>query len=98
MMPPMGGMGGAGAAGGSGPGGPGGNSRPRERKRDNDKTPGLPALLSGKAGTSSPYAFTRSRAVEWDTPATVQLIDEDLWQVDNKPVVDEQAPVRRVRR
>ena len=104
MMPPMGGMGGA-AAGmggrGGGPGGPGGLSRPRERRRDNGPTPGLPGLLTGKAGAADAGAFRRRRSQESDIPSTVQLIDEDLWQVEDKPaaVVEQPAaPVRRLRR
>lgn len=103
MMPPMGaGMGGA-AAGlggsGGGPGGPGAVSRPRSRKRDDGPTPGLPAMLSGKAGGKNTFAFSsRSRSVESDVPTTVQLIDEDLWQVDeNARAAEQPAPVRRVR-
>lgn len=104
MMPPMGGGMGAAAAGlgggGGGPGGPGGLSRPRDRKRDNGQTPGMPGLLSGKAGKADQNAFRRNRTVESDIPTTVQLIDEDLWQVEEKApaVVDQPAPVRRVRR
>jgi hypothetical protein len=109
MMPPMGGAGmGAAAGGGSGGGpGPGGVQRPgngRRRDRDGGPTPGMPVALSGKAGRFDPHAFSvRSRAVESEhDPSTVQLIDEDLWQVSDTapaPVVGEQqAPVRRVRR
>jgi len=100
MMPPTG-MGGAGGSGG-GPG-PGAASRPGGNNRNRRKevvTPGLPVMLSGKAGMADVNAFTgrgRKQVAESDVPTTVQLIDEDLWQVEQKPAADEQvvAPVRR---
>jgi hypothetical protein len=98
MMPPMGMGGGAGSGGGPGSGAA---SRPGSNKnrRKEVVTPGLPVMLSGKAGMADMNAFAgrgRKQVVESDVPTTVQLIDEDLWQVEQKqvdePVV---APVRR---
>ena len=82
MMPPMGGA----AAGGGRGGGPGSGAaqRPGRNRRRDEPTPGLPAVLSGKAGKADLHAFTartRATAPESDVPTTVQLIDEDLWQV-----------------
>ena len=99
MMPPMG-MGGGGAGAGGGPGS-GTASRPGNNKnrRKEVVTPGLPVMLSGKAGMADMNAFAgrgRKQVAESDVPTTVQLIDEDLWQVEQKPA-DEAvvAPVRR---
>jgi hypothetical protein len=101
-MSPMG-MGGTGAGGGAP--GSGAVSRPSGNNRNRRKevvTPGLPVMLSGKAGMADMNAFAgrgRRQAQESDVPTTVQLIDEDLWQVEQKPVADEQLvapPVRRV--
>lgn len=94
MMPPMGGMGGMG--GGSGPGS-GAAARPTSNNKNRRKevvTPGLPMMLSGKAGQADMNAFTgrgRKRAEESDVPTTVQLIDEDLWQVEQKPPAEERV-------
>jgi hypothetical protein len=103
MMPPMGGMGAA-ATGGSGGGpGPGAVQRPGNgRRRPGDPAAGMPSMLRGKAGKKDPHTFvTRSRTAESDIPTTVQLIDEDLWQVERAAgdpgTVIEQAPVRRAR-
>jgi hypothetical protein len=59
-------------------------------------------MLSGKAGQADMNAFAgrgRKQVAESDVPTTVQLIDEDLWQVEQKPAADERvvapAPVRR---
>jgi hypothetical protein len=86
MMPPMGGMGaGMGGGGSAGPGS-GAAQRPvNGRPRGDGRTPGLPPVLSGKAGKADANAFAaraRRSTVETDVPTTVQLIDEDLWQVD----------------
>jgi hypothetical protein len=87
MMPSMGaGMGGSVAAGGfPGPG----LARRKRRNGDDDEppTPGLPAVLSGKAGLPEAFRFTQGRRTESDAPGTVQLIDEDVWH-------EEQAPAR----
>jgi hypothetical protein len=101
MMPPMGMGGGMGAGGGPGSGTA---SRPtgagRNNRRKDVVTPGLPVMLSGKAGWADVNAFAgrgRRQAEESDVPTTVQLIDEDLWQIEQKPAADERvaAPVRR---
>jgi hypothetical protein len=101
-MSPMG-MGGTGAGGGAP--GSGAASRPSGNNRNRRKevvTPGLPVMLSGKAGMADMNAFAgrgRRQVQESDVPTTVQLIDEDLWQVEQKPVTDERLvapPVRRV--
>jgi hypothetical protein len=97
MMPPMGGVG---AGSGGGPGQAPGAARqsPTGRRRGPDNpTPGLPALLSGKAGKANPQAIPArsrpSRSREADLPTTVELIDEDLWQV--KEHADRPARIRR---
>ncbi|MGH3762641.1 MAG: hypothetical protein ACRDTB_33490, partial [Actinophytocola sp.] len=103
FIPPVGaGLGGTGAGGGRG-GGPGSGAvrRPGGRGRPAGPPPGLPAALSGKAGRKDPHGFTprvRQPAVESDVPSTVQLIDEDLWQVAEKtpdPVVAADPPPTR---
>ncbi len=90
MMPPMGAAGaGAGLGGGGGTPGSGAAKRAapgRGRARDG-RTPGLVGPLSGKAGKADPNAFAarnRRDAEESDIPSTVQLIDEDLWQVEHR--------------
>src|SRR6476469_5376100 len=89
-MSPMG-MGGTGAGGGAP--GSGAVSRPGRNNHNRRKevvTPGLPVMLSGKAGMADMNAFVgrgRRRAQESDVPTPVQLIDEDLWQVEQKPAV-----------
>lgn len=89
MMPPMGGMG-AGMGGGGGSGsGSGAAQRPiNGRPRNDGRTPGLPPVLSGKAGKADANTFAvrnRRSTIETDVPSTVQLIDEDLWQVGDRP-------------
>lgn len=87
MMPP-GGMG----AGGNGRGGKPGTTpvRPngRGRNRQTGETPGVPVGLRGKAGKGTAGAFpsvpanTRRRQ-DKDQPAeTLQLLDEELWKVE----------------
>ena len=90
MMPPMGAAGaGAGIGGGGGTPGSGAAKRAapgRGRARDG-RTPGLVGPLSGKAGKADPNAFAarnRRETEESDIPSTVQLIDEDLWQVEQR--------------
>jgi hypothetical protein len=102
MMPPMGGMGGMGGGPGGGGPGSGAASRPTSKNRRKEVvTPGLPVMLSGKAGMADMNAFAgrgRKQVVESDVPTTVQLIDEDLWQVEQKPAAEERVvapPVRR---
>ena len=49
-------------------------------------------MLSGKAGQADMNAFAgrgRKQVAESDVPTTVQLIDEDLWQVEQKPAAEE---------
>jgi hypothetical protein len=97
MVPPMAGAG-AGMAGRGGGPGSGAATRPGPARRRDGRTPGLPAVLSGKAGKANPDAFTvrrRQAAAESDIPTTVQLIDEDLWQVEQAPAMDQ--PPRRAR-
>ncbi|GAB3460369.1 hypothetical protein [Actinophytocola sediminis] len=100
MMPPMG-MGAGGAGGGPGAGtGSRASGNGRNNRRKDVVTPGLPVMLSGKAGWADVNAFAgrgRRQTEESDVPTTVQLIDEDLWQVDQKPAADERitAPTHR---
>ncbi len=92
MMPPMGAGMGASAGGGGIPG-PGAARRKRRDGGGNGNgggdgeppTPGLPAVLSGKAGLPDAFRFTRGRRTESDAPGTVQLIDEDVWQEEQSP-------------
>lgn len=100
MMPPMGMGGGGGAAPGSGatsrPGGTG-----RRERRGYDATPGLPTALSGRAGRADAHAFAvrpRRAAAESDLPTTIEVVDEDLWQVAEDPAVEQPAPTRRTPR
>jgi hypothetical protein len=105
-MAPMSGLAGAGGAGsGGGTPGSGALQRPspgRGPRRTNP--PGLPAALRGKAGRTDPAAFAplartvrRDRA---DDPTTVELLDEDLWQVGDQgaPRLEPPAPPRRLAR
>lgn len=97
MVPPMGAAG-AGMGGRTGGAGSGAVTRPGQARRRDGRTPGLPAVLSGKAGKANPDAFTvrrREAAAESDIPTTVQLIDEDLWRVEQAPAMDQ--PPRRTR-
>ncbi|MEV8440684.1 hypothetical protein AB0425_25155 [Actinosynnema sp. NPDC051121] len=99
MMPPMAGAGmhpgGSGGVPGSGAAPRQGNSRTR---RKDGGTPGLPSMLSGKAGKADQVSFAvrDRRAPKPDVPATAQLVDEDLWRVDQW-VDDEQRPAGRTR-
>jgi hypothetical protein len=69
--------------------------------RSGDRGPNRPRR---KAGKVDPMAFVARRQVaDSDVPTTVQLIDEDLWQVPDKapgPVVggDQPTPAPRMRR
>lgn len=85
MVPPMaGGMGMRGVAGGGAPGP--GLARRTHRDDDDPPTPGLPAMLSGKAGLPDAFRYTSAnRAEDSDAPGTVQLIDEDLWHDEAPP-------------
>ncbi|GAA3768278.1 hypothetical protein GCM10022225_63500 [Plantactinospora mayteni] len=96
MMPPMAGAG-AGVGGGGGPGS--GAARPAGAGRGHgprNPTPGMPALLSGKAGKGSPHAIPpRPRLIQkTDAPATVELIDEDMWQVSERRTEESRPPAR----
>jgi hypothetical protein len=101
MMPPMGMGGGAGMGSGGAPGSGAATRASNNKNRRKDVvTPGLPVMLSGKAGQADLNAFAgrgRKQVEESDVPTTVQLIDEDLWQVEQKPAAEEPvvAPVRR---
>ena len=80
FVPPMAGAG-IGAGGSGTVLGAGGSRRPTRRADEDEDTPtpGLPVLLSGKAGMADPYAFTaRQHADTQDAPSTVQFIDEEL--------------------
>lgn len=101
MMPP--GAGGMGAGGGGKPGksGAAGTIRPAGRKRDrqSEETPGVPAGLRGKAGKDLPGAFpavpTSTRRRQEKAPAeTLQLLDEDLWKVEEPDTAPPTQPRR----
>jgi hypothetical protein len=87
MMPMMGGA--ALGAGGSTAGVGSGLARRPVRGTDDEDTPtpGLPAMLSGKAGLADPFALAvRQRgSAAPDAPATVEFIDEDLWRAAQAP-------------
>jgi hypothetical protein len=88
MMPPMMGAGAPGAGGGGKPGSGATRRPPAGRGRATASTPGLPALLSGKAGrteaTPVPVRSHRERTDRTvEPPIAVQVVDEDLWRVDD---------------
>ncbi|MFI5736312.1 hypothetical protein ACIA49_39725 [Kribbella sp. NPDC051587] len=97
MMPPMGG-----AGAGDGRNGKGAPIRPVGRKRDrrDEETPGVPVGLRGRAGKDLPGAFpavpanTRRRQDSGPAAETLQLLDEELWQVDEAEVAAPQATPR----
>ncbi len=98
MMPPMGGAG----AGGGGRNGKGSPLRPvgRRRERRDEDTPGVPVGLRGRAGKDLPGAFpavpanTRRRQDSGPSAETLQLLDEELWQVDETEAAAPQATPR----
>ncbi|MET7282297.1 hypothetical protein ABZS29_28975 [Kribbella sp. NPDC005582] len=98
MMPPMGGAG----AGGGGRNGKGSPLRPvgRRRERRDEDTPGVPVGLRGRAGKDLPGAFpavpanTRRRQDSGPSAETLQLLDEELWQVDETEATAPQATPR----
>jgi hypothetical protein len=103
MMPP-GAMGGAGGGGRGGKPGAGA-IRPVNRKRRSadDETPGVPIGLRGKAGRSLPGAFpmpaatNRRRKDERERPAeTLQLLDEELWKVEEAEAAEQQKRAGRL--
>jgi hypothetical protein len=88
MPPMMGGMGGAGAAGGAPRAG---TADPAARRGRPPRTvPGVPPKLRGRAGKldgkstflTSAGRSTSGRRDEDSESTTVQLLDEDLWQVE----------------
>jgi hypothetical protein len=98
MMPP-----GAGAGAGGGKSGRGGGPiRPVGRKRDRRKeeTPGVPVGLRGKAGKDLPGAFPAMPATNVRrqrdalSSETLQLLDEDLWKVEEAETATPPAPRR----
>jgi hypothetical protein len=101
MMPP-----GAGAGGGGGRGGkPGaGAIRPvnRKRKSQEDETPGVPIGLRGKAGRSLPGGFpmvpasSRRRADEREKADTIELLDEELWKVEEAEAAETKKRIGRL--
>jgi hypothetical protein len=101
MMPP-GGMA-PGTGGGNRAGKPGaGTVRPVGRKRDRQQgdTPGVPAGLRGKAGRELPGAFPSApastrRRYEDEAAETLQLLDEELWKVEESATA---APATQQRR
>lgn len=85
MMPPMGGAGMGAGGGGNGPGSGAAQRRGNSRtKRRDGSTPGLPSMLSGKAGKAdaNSFAVRGRRSAEPVVPATAHVVDEDLWRVD----------------
>jgi hypothetical protein len=100
MMPPAGGGGPYGGGAGSGA-----TRGPyRDRRRRDEQPPGLPVVLTGKAGLADPFGLAPVRPLRHspeDTRVTVELIDEDLWKVDEQapePVVAPTPPPVRARR
>jgi len=92
MMPPMaGGLGGAGAGGAP----RAGTADPAARRERPPRTvPGVPPKLRGRAGKldgkstflTPPGRSTPGRRDEDSESTTVQLLDEDLWQVETRPL------------
>ncbi len=103
MMPPMGGHG-AGMGGGEGGGQPGSGAAKRpttKGKRRDDSTPGLPSMLAGRSeSTYTPaYPTVSIPVTESEVPSTLDIVDEDLWQLsDGSAAPADQPPVRRLRR
>ncbi|WP_270138743.1 hypothetical protein [Kribbella sp. CA-293567] len=104
MMPPMAGAG-AGAGGGRGTKPGAASIRPvnRRRKGQNDETPGVPVGLRGKAGRDLPGAFpmvpsaSRRRRNDRDQPVeTLQLLDEELWKVEEAEAAKAKKQVGRL--
>jgi len=102
--PPMSGAGGGGGTGRSGKPGAGA-IRPvnRKRKAQDDETPGVPVALRGKAGRSLPGGFpmlptvSRRRKDERDKPNdTIQLLDEELWLVEEAEAAETKKRVGRL--
>ncbi|TDD61782.1 hypothetical protein E1263_06205 [Kribbella antibiotica] len=97
MMPPMSG---AGAGGGGGGGKPGnGSTKPngRQRQRAGGPTPGVPDRLRGKAGQRggpAPAVVGKRRRTE----AAAQILDEELWAVENGTIEAPAAEPQRVYR
>lgn len=102
MMPPMG-MGG----GGNKPK-PGTATPPMQGQgRSQNKLPGVPQKLRGRSGksdpTSGPGAFgaaaapRRRRSGEKELVDTVQLLDEELWAVEEPPAAPAAAPAPKRR-
>ncbi|MFC9687717.1 hypothetical protein ACFTSF_04205 [Kribbella sp. NPDC056951] len=97
MMPPMGGAGGGGRNGKTGA-----PIRPvgRRRERREEDTPGVPVGLRGRAGRDLPGAFpavpasTRRRQDTGPSAETLQLLDEELWKVDETEVAAPPATQR----
>ncbi|MGZ0149062.1 hypothetical protein ACXJJ3_18470 [Kribbella sp. WER1] len=90
MMPPGAGAAGMGGGGRSSTSGTAGTIRPAARKRDrqSEETPGVPTGLRGKAGKDLPGAFpvapANTRRRQEKAPVeTLQLLDEDLWKVED---------------
>lgn len=101
MMPAGTGAMGAGGGGRAGKSGAAGTIRPTGRKRDrqNEETPGVPVWLRGKAGKDLPGAFpavpANTRRRQDKGPAdTLQLLDEDLWKVEETEAVAPVTPPR----
>jgi hypothetical protein len=106
MMPPMAGAGAGG--GGTGRGakpGVGSGIRPvnRKRKAQNGETPGVPVGLRGKAGRDLPGSFpmvpatSRRRKDEREKPAeTLQLLDEELWKVEEAEAAEQKKRIGRL--
>ncbi|GAA4698630.1 hypothetical protein [Phytohabitans rumicis] len=89
IMPPMMGGAGAGTGGGGRPGSGAARRPPAGRGNGPSSTPGLPELLSGKAGRSEqgliPVRTRRARPERKAEPPVAvqaQVVDEDLWRVD----------------
>ncbi|WP_163508155.1 hypothetical protein [Fodinicola acaciae] len=100
-IPPMMPFAGHGGANGVPKSGNGPRSVTGRGPKPSSRVPGLPPSLQGKSGTVDRNAFgtpakpTRRERVE-DT-GTLQLLDEEMWQVDETPAAgNDAAPVRRL--
>lgn len=85
MMPMTGGFGGVGGGGGT-PGSGAVRRPPGGRGRGRAAPPGLPSQLQGKAGATERESFAplhkQSRRSSDPDVTTLQILDEELWQVD----------------
>ncbi|MFD2467654.1 hypothetical protein [Amycolatopsis silviterrae] len=100
-MAPMSGLGGLSGGGGGTPGSGAAQRPPSGRGPRRTNPPGLPASLRGKSGRTDPSAFAplarASRRERADDRMTVEVLDDDLWQVTEPSAAGQTAPGRSAR-